>query len=439
MKKESRAASRWRKLAAVGTLALKAMKEGRRAGIPLRKQLSRVIRRPRLVIFTSTTAVGGANASPPGTTLWRVRRTPSLPILCLGAALLAALGVVTAGALLHERGKSPATTELRPAAASPQPGSGKAGQGAPAAAPADPGAPAAPLAEKLSLVVPVYLSQAKTVERLPIEDYVLGVVAAEMPADFAPEALKAQALAARTYIVRRYLDEDFSGVPVKTAWVTDTVQHQAYLTRAKLKKAWGAAYEEKLARLRQAVEETAGKIITYKGKPINAVFFSVGNGYTENAEEYWSVSEPYLKSVSSPWDKEAPGYEATVRFTGRQLLQKLGLSGKISIRQAFAQMKVTERTEGKRVGTLKIGRTTFSGREVREKLGLRSSAFTWKVSGDEILVTTYGNGHGVGMSQWGANGMAAAGKTAEEIITYYYRGVQLEEAGAVLPASALGR
>ncbi|MBC8079567.1 MAG: stage II sporulation protein D [Gorillibacterium sp.] len=286
------------------------------------------------------------------------------------------------------------------------------------------------------LIVPVYLSKEKKVDRVPLEEYVLGVLAAEMPTDFELEALKAQALAARTYIVRRYKDQDFGGVPNKEAWVTDTVSHQAYLSLEQMKRQWGPkVYEAKLAKLTRAVNETAGRILTYRDEPINAVFFSVGNGYTENAEDYWSVEEPYLKSVSSPWDTLAPGYKQTITLTKKQFVQKLGLYGKVSGADAAASMRVGEWTEGKRIKRVRIGGTWFTGREVREKLGLRSSYFTWKARGSSLEITTYGNGHGVGMSQWGANGMAAQGKTAEEIVAYYYQGIQIESDAPYLRAS----
>jgi len=395
----------------------------------------RAFRLPRVIVFTGSASPSAGSG---GTTVWQVRRVPSLPAVCLGLSLFATLGVVAAGLLLHRDSGSAERQAAANSAAAVQAGrlssTGKAGSGSSGGeSAAIPGSAAAPLAEKLSLVVPVYLARTETVQRVPLEDYVLGVVAAEMPANFAPEALKAQALAARTYIVRRYLDEDFSGVPDKSAWVTDTVMHQAYLTDAQMRKEWGAAYAANRAKLAQAVEQTAGRIIAYAGKPINAVFFSTGNGYTENAEDYWNVSEPYLRSVPSPWDKEAPGYETTVSMSKKQFVQKLGLSGKIGANAAASGMKVTARTAGNRIASVQIGGTSFSGRELRERLGLRSSAFQWKVKGNQIEFTTFGNGHGVGMSQWGANGMAREGKSAEEIVAYYYRGTRVEPAS--LPSS----
>lgn len=368
---------------------------------------------------------------------WHIRRFPPAAVLWLALAFTTGFTVVIIGLMVHERNEAGASvppTSLTGEKQQP-PAAQNGGKQAPDTLP--PKVRQAVTLEAISpLAVPVYLSKEKKVDQVPLENYVLGVLAAEMPASFELEALKAQALAARTYIVRRYKDKDFSGVPDRTAWVTDTVMHQAYLTPTQMKRQWGQDYEAKLERLTQAVQETAGHILTYNGKPINAVFFSVGNGFTENAEDYWNFAEPYLRSVSSPWDNQAPGYKQTVTISKKQFLQKLGLGGKVASKDALAGVKLGNLTEGQRIKDIRIGGVWFTGREVREKLGLRSSYFTWKADGDSIAITTYGNGHGVGMSQWGANGMAAEGKTAADIVTYYYQGVQIEnEASYLAPAT----
>jgi stage II sporulation protein D len=283
------------------------------------------------------------------------------------------------------------------------------------------------LIEQSSPAVPVFLSKEKKIQEVPIEAYVRGVIAAEMPIDFELEALKAQALAARTYIVRRMLDKDTSQVPVKGAIVTDTVSHQAYLNEDELSKRWsGKEAAANMEKLNRAVAETKGQILLYEGKPIDAVFFSTSNGYTENSEDYWGKTIPYLRSVPSPWDvKLSPRYKNTVKVPYRTFLSQLGLSGVISASGAVTGTKVTETTEGHRIGKIRIGGKQFTGKEVREKLGLNSSQFEWKLKGSEVEITTYGYGHGVGMSQWGANGMAKEGKKAEEIVRYYYTGIQI--------------
>ncbi|KRE48600.1 stage II sporulation protein D [Paenibacillus sp. Soil522] len=277
------------------------------------------------------------------------------------------------------------------------------------------------------LVVRIYMTKEKRIERVPLETYVRGVVAGEMPIGFELEALKAQAIAARTYMVRRIVQGNVSGVPVKGADVTDTIEHQVYITLSELATKWPKDEQKKnMSKLSEAVAQTRGKIITYKGEPIEAAFFSTSNGYTENSEDYWKQEIPYLRSVQSPWDKEiSPRYKETVELSLNRFYSKLGVAKKGS---AKSSIRVVERTEGNRISKIIIGGTTFTGREVREKLGLASSQFTWSVKGNSIAITTYGYGHGVGMSQWGANGMAQSGASAEEILAHYYSSVQVEEA-----------
>jgi stage II sporulation protein D len=279
-----------------------------------------------------------------------------------------------------------------------------------------------------SFIVPIYLSQKREIARVPLEKYIAGVVAAEMPVNFELEALKAQAMAARTYIMRRMVNQDRSGMPVKNAWVTDTVAHQAYLTEQQLKKNWGKAYKTNMARINQAISETQGLIITYDNKPINATYFSTSNGYTENSEDYWGVYEPYLRSVSSPWDsKISPIFNKTIQMPLKQFLSKLGLT-QDAIPVSLSTAPKTQLSQGQRVSKINIAGKLFTGKEIRERLALSSSAFTWERNGNTIEIKTLGSGHGVGMSQWGANGMAKEGKAAEEIIQYYYKGIEIQSA-----------
>ncbi|QUL54583.1 stage II sporulation protein D [Paenibacillus tritici] len=349
------------------------------------------------------------------------------PAAWLAAPLLAALLLPLA--VVPQRGDS--QPQPAPPAALPQ---------ARATAAPVPQAPAA--AEAPQPEVSVYLSQSGQIETLPLEEYVSGVLAAEMPADFELEALKAQAVAARTFIARRLLAGDHSGVPVPEADVSDTVSHQAYISKAALERDWASAKGRAgLAKLKRAVLETRGMIMTYKGQPITASFFASSGGYTENSEEYWNAAVPYLRSVASPWELEiTPNLAATYTFSIPELRSKLGLrardlpvaanlaaSGKTlppsNLSSAGLPAEVLSLTAGHRVKKISIGGTVFTGREVREKLGLRSSQFTWKRKAGKVQITTYGNGHGVGMSQWGANGMAKQGKTATQILKHYYSGV----------------
>lgn len=264
-------------------------------------------------------------------------------------------------------------------------------------------------------------------ESVPLETYVRGVVAAEMPVSFELEALKAQAIAARTYIIRRIVQGNDVGMPVKDADVTDTTEHQVYISVQGLAVKWdGNEQKSNMNKLDEAIAQTRGKIITYKGEPIEAVFFSTSNGYTENSEDYWLQEIPYLRSVESPWDKSiSPRYKETVKLSLNEFYSKLGVASKGS---AKSSIRIVEKTEGNRISKMMIAGTSFTGREVREKLSLASSQFTWSIKGNTISITTYGYGHGVGMSQWGANGMAQSGASAEEILSHYYSSVQVEQA-----------
>ncbi len=281
--------------------------------------------------------------------------------------------------------------------------------------------------------VRVYLSDSGSVEKVPIETYVMGVLAGEMPIDFELEALKAQAIAARTYIVRRLASGD-NELASRGADVGDTVRHQVYVSKKELAGRWsGEEKEANLAKLEQAVRETKGLVVTYKGEPIEAVFFSTSNGFTENSEEYWALALPYLRSVDSPWDKElSPRYEQQATFKVSRFYSAMGLSGKAASAKN-PSMKVTARTDGNRIKSLSINGKTFTGREVRERLGLASSEFGWKIGKGSITFTTYGLGHGVGMSQWGANGLAKEGGSAADILLHYYTGTKVEQASK-LPA-----
>ncbi|WP_405130919.1 stage II sporulation protein D [Paenibacillus sp. FSL H8-0317] len=283
--------------------------------------------------------------------------------------------------------------------------------------------------------VRVYLSATGTTMNLPLEDYVTGVVAAEMPAEFRLEALKAQAIAARTFIVRRLAASDTSGVPSGTADVTDTVSHQVFIPPDQVKADWtrlGKAKEWE--KLQQAVRESRDTVMTYQGQAITASFFSTSNGYTENAEDVWGNAVPYLKSVDSPWDKNlAPGFKQTVTLKRNEILQKLNLDAiPVTAQKSGSWMEVLSTTKGHRIKEMQIAGERFSGPEVRKLLGLRSSQFSWKTTGDEVQITTFGYGHGVGMSQWGANGMAQEGHTATQILKHYYTGISFGQASKML-------
>lgn len=271
-------------------------------------------------------------------------------------------------------------------------------------------------------MISVYRVSQEKVEDVALDAYLFGVLAGEMPASFEMEALKAQAVAARTYIARIVSQSGESTLP-EDADVTDTVTHQVYHSDAELKKIWGEDYSWRAKKIRQAIAETDDLVLTYEGALISALFFSTSNGYTENSEEYWKNPFPYLKSVHSPWDLDSPKYLKEQAFRIEELNEKLD----ISMKKGAKLMEQVKRTTGQAIATVKIGGKMFTGREVREKLGLRSADFSMAWDKQEIVITTKGYGHQVGMSQYGANGMAKEGKTFQEILAHYYTGTKLEE------------
>ena len=232
-----------------------------------------------------------------------------------------------------------------------------------------------------------------------------GVVAAEMPAAFPEEALKAQAVAARTYQVRQMQAEGSKSVLYDVG--------QAYLSEAEQKEKWGESYGLYAGKIRSAVRATAGEIMTYDGEPILAAFHAQSGGRTEDAANVWNTAVPYLKSVDSKEDRQAPNNETTVTIAAEALAQRLGVA-------KTAAVSVKKRTDAGYVAEVQAGDKSFSGREIRELLGLRSANFTIAKSGGSYIFTVHGYGHGAGMSQYGASFLAEQGKDYHEILRHYY-------------------
>ncbi|KGX93898.1 stage II sporulation protein D [Pontibacillus halophilus JSM 076056 = DSM 19796] len=281
-------------------------------------------------------------------------------------------------------------------------------------------------AEGPAVEVVVHRAKTKQQESVPLEDYVSRVVASEMPADFELEALKAQSLAARTYIIKHLLNGD--ALP-SGADVTDTVEHQVYKNDKELRSLWGSDYEWKMEKIQQAVAATKGEVLTFEGEPITAAFFSTSNGETENAEDYWETPYPYLTSVSSPWDESSPKYHDQKVFTRAQIEERLGVQVTDS-QPAFSE---PVKTSTNRIKTVKVAGKDFTGRGIREALELQSADFTVVEKNGHYIFQTKGYGHGVGMSQYGANGMAQEGKTYDEIVSHFYQGTDVLQVSDFLP------
>lgn len=256
------------------------------------------------------------------------------------------------------------------------------------------------------------------IETVPFEEYIVGVVAAEMPVSFELEALKAQAVAARTYALKkmeRNIDQDYD--------IVDTVANQVYYDDEELKEKWNDDYTEKINKIKQAILSTKGEYMVYDDEIIDAFFFSTSVGKTENSEEVFSTKLPYLRSVESSWDEEAsPVFNDQATFSLTDFYRLLGLNYSDQLR-----VEVTKTTSTGRVKELKINNKTMTGSDVYKKLGLRSTFFTIIQNNNQITVNTKGYGHGVGMSQYGANGMAKNGYDYQKILKHYYQGIEIKK------------
>lgn len=252
---------------------------------------------------------------------------------------------------------------------------------------------------------------------ISFEDYIIGVVAGEMPIDFELEALKAQAVAARSYVMRQMMynrDKEYD--------VVDTVMNQVYLTDEYLRAVWKDDYTEKINKIKTAVNETYNEYLEYDGDIAEALFFSTSVGYTENSEEVFSNKVPYLQSVSSTWDEISPVYEVNYNFSLVEFYEKLNLkySDKLSL-------EILSSTSTGRVKKIKINNVILDGSTVVNKLKLKSNHFTIKQNGNNVRIVTKGYGHGVGMSQYGAQGMALKGYNYKDILSHYYNGTIIKK------------
>lgn len=266
-----------------------------------------------------------------------------------------------------------------------------------------------------------------TVEEMTLGDYLVGVVRAEMPASFELEALKAQAVAARTYTAYKILSGGNHGDTADIC--TDSTCCQAYISQERAMENWGDAADENETKVEEAVRGTDGQTILYGGVPILAVFHSSSAGQTRAAGEVWVNDLPYLQPVDSPEDDDTiPNYYSRVSFTREEFREKIhasypeaDLTGDMS-----GWLKNAKTDASGSVETVDVGGVTIKGTTMRTLLGLRSACFTWEVQDGELVFFVTGFGHGVGMSQYGANRMAREGADYVEILTHYYTGVSVE-------------
>ena len=250
-----------------------------------------------------------------------------------------------------------------------------------------------------------------------LEDYLIGVVAAEMPVSFELEALKAQAVASRTYAIKNYDGVDYKNL------------YQAYINNDNLKKKWGADFNKNYKKIAQAVNSTAGEIIKYNNKIIEAVFHSTSAGTTENSENVWQKSLPYLKSVDSHEDENAPCFLSQKKFLLDDFIKKINnkYNTRLTKNNFINNFIISQRTKAGYIKNINISGKNISAMDLRFFLGLRSTNFIFKLDPDKknIIFITKGFGHGAGMSQYGANFMAKNGYNYKQILKHYYTGVEI--------------
>ena len=286
----------------------------------------------------------------------------------------------------------------------------------------------------VDLALSVWDTELQAARSIPLEEYVVGVVAAEMPASYHAEALACQAVAARTFAIRHCRSLGGNGCQSHPGYdlCTSSGCCQGYLPPAAQRDKWPGEYSAMAARVESAARVTAGQILTYEGLPIEAVYHASSGGMTEDASAVFAGGQPYLVSVASPGEEGYSGYVTTVaisRETAARLLTEAFPDSGVTAEQLPNQLQLHATTASGRVESVLVGNALATGSQLRRALNLRSTLCTWDCDENNIIFTTRGYGHGVGMSQAGAQAMAADGDGYADILAYYYPGTHL----SVLP------
>ncbi len=265
--------------------------------------------------------------------------------------------------------------------------------------------------KKEKLDIEVYLNYNNKELKLDINDYLIGVVGMEMPASFNDEALKAQAIASRSFALSNMTDNKI---------VTNTVS-QSYADNEILKEKWGVNYDTYYKKIKDAVMSTDGLVMKYNNNIIKSYYFSMSNGKTEDVKEVFNEDLPYLKSVDSSFEENTKNFEVETSFNYKNFCDLLSI-----IDCSYIKIDNIEKDDSGRISKITINNKEYSGINIRKLLSLRSTDFEINISDQSIIIKTKGYGHGVGMSQYGANYLANIGKNYEEILKYYYNGIDIE-------------
>ncbi len=340
----------------------------------------------------------------------------AIPLVLLFAALIYLLPLTALLFPEREAAAPPPTSAAAPASDSaPEP------QAPPASS-----LPAAPKEEPPLLILD---ERSGEVREVSVREFVRGAVAAEMPIDYPDEALRAQAVAAHSYALACKAQADPNDPALKGAYFSaNPDQRLGYLTETVMRAMWGDAFEANRQRLYAIVDSVLDEVLLYDGQPALACYHAISNGQTGSAEAVWGSPVPYLVSVDSTLDLTSPDYEQSFTVTKQELAQDIGM--------VFPDLELTgdaanwigaiDRTAAGYVDTISIGGVSCKGTAVRTALRLRSRDFTITWTDEHLFtITTRGYGHGVGLSQYGANALALTGKTYQEILAHYYPGTTL--------------
>ncbi|NFN95704.1 stage II sporulation protein D [Clostridium botulinum] len=278
--------------------------------------------------------------------------------------------------------------------------------------------------------VKLYRKDKDKLDEIDIEEYIIGVVASEMPANFDENALKAQAVAARTYYINK-LNNHCKEASKSEGEICDTTHCQVYMDKDERMKKWSEKDGNKnWDKIKKAVKDTEGQVLVYDGKVLEyPQFFAISSGKTENAKDVFSNDIPYLKSTDSAGEEIAPKYKSFIEVNLNDFIDKINKNYSnlnLSKDNIGSIMNIISYTEGGSVKELKIGDQIIKGTEFRNLFNLNSTNFSWTIKDNIIKIDCTGYGHGVGMSQWGANAMAKEGKKYDEILTHYYNGVEIK-------------
>ena len=291
---------------------------------------------------------------------------------------------------------------------------------------------AKPMRESITVIAPVGENNVKNdnivkvktdsgINEIELKEYLFGVVAAEMPALYHNEALKAQSVAAHTYLLYRKSENKQKDYDITDDFATA----QEFITREQAKEKWGEKWEEYSAKIDSAVNETINEIITFGGKPILSVYTAISAGKTESSENVWGKAYDYLVPVESLGDMLCSDYLSSASFTVEQINEKLLTPNGITAEYTswFCEPQLSDSGT---VKSMKFGDASLSGETIRNSLELRSASFEVSFSDNVFYFSVRGFGHLCGMSQYGANYMAMQGSTHKEILEWYYKGCTVE-------------